>query len=526
MSLFYSFLFLTWLSTALFIRYLITTYLKSGSNSDRRHRPPPSPPALPIIGHIHHLLSAMAKSLQTLSNRYGPIMEIKVGAAICYVASDSSVAKQIFKTQELNFSSRPEFGSAEYFKYRGSRFVMAQYGDYWRFMKKLCMTKLLSVPQLQTFIHVREDEVDKLLHSLIEKSKSGEPADLSSELTSLTNNVICQMVMGKRCSGTSNEAATIKHLVEQSLVLAGKLTVGDSLGFLKRFFGYRKLLESVLERYDTLVEMILKEHEKEMESEDDYKHKGNKDLMHILLDTHRDPAAEVKITRVDIKSFLLDLFMAGTDTSSTAMQWAMGELINHPYALSKLKTEIESVVGTGRLMNESDVPNLPYLRAVLRETLRLHPSAPLIIRECAEDCQINGYDLKAKTRMLVNVFAVMRDPKEWKDPDEFVPERFMEESSEKIGEHQMEFKGQNFRYLPFGSGRRGCPGASLAMNIMHLTIGRLVQCFDFEVSGGGGKVDMTLGNAFAAEMANPLIVFPRARKDLFSSTLEFDMRKE
>ena len=123
----------------------------------------------------------------------------------------------------------------------------------------------------------------------------------------------------------------------------------------------------------------------------------------------------------------------------------MGELINNPEAFRKLRDEINTVVGPDRLVKESDVPNLPYLKAVMRETLRLHPSAPLIIRECAEDCKVNSSVIKAKTRVLVNVYAVMRDPESWANPDEFMPERFLESSDEKIGEHQMEYKGQNFR---------------------------------------------------------------------------------
>jgi len=189
------------------------------------------------------------------------------------------------------------------------------------------------------------------------------------------------------------------------------------------------------------------------------------------------------------------------------MQWAMGELINNPKAFKRLRDEINTVVGPNRLVKESDVPNLPYLKAVMRETLRLHPSAPLIIRECAEDCKVNGSVVKAKTRVLVNVYAVMRDPESWANPDEFMPERFLESSEEKIGEHQMEFKGQNFRFLPFGSGRRGCPGASLAMMIMHAAVGALVQCFDWKIKDGK-EVDLTPGPGFAAEMAHPLVCYP------------------
>ncbi|CAN0927700.1 3,9-dihydroxypterocarpan 6A-monooxygenase [Linum grandiflorum] len=386
-----------------------------------------------------------------------------MGFSTCVVASNEAVAKEIFKAQDLNFSSRPEFGSSEYFIYRGSRFVTAQYGEYWRFMKKLSMTRLLSVPQLRLFADVVDEEKVRLIESAARCATDGRLFDLSRAFTTLTNNTICRMAMSTRCSGTNKDAEEIAGLVKTCLQLAGRLSVGDILGpfrFLD-FSGTGKKLVGALETYN-------------------------------------DPNAELKLSENDIKSFLLDIFFAGTDTSSSAMQWAMGELINHPKSFKKLRAEIDSVVGPTRLVKDSDVPNLPYLRAVIRETLRLHPSAPLIIRECAEDCLVNGFSVKSKTRVLVNVYAIMRDPKSWTNPDEFDPERFMEDS---------EYKGQNFRYLPYGSGRRGCPGASLAMMMMHAAVGCLVQCFDWKVKSGE-VLDLNPGPGFAAEMGSTLECYP------------------
>ncbi|KAL0775482.1 hypothetical protein Bca101_040634 [Brassica carinata] len=466
---------------------------------------PQSPSALPLIGHLHLIGKVLPVSFQSLARKHGPLMEIRLGASKCVVVSSSSVAREIFKDQELNFSSRPEFGSAEYFKYRGSRFVLAQYGDYWRFMKKLCMTKLLAVPQLEKFADIREEEKLKLVESVAKCCGEGVHCDLSSLFVSYTNNIICRMAMSTRCSGTDNEAEEIRKLVKTCLELAGKVSVGDVLGPLKvlDFSGNGKKLVAVMEKYDLLVEKIMKEREAMGMKKEGMR----KDILDMLLETYRDPTAELKITRNDMKSFLLDVFMAGTDTSAAAMQWAMGELINNPQAFNKLREEINTIVGSKRLVKESDVPNLPYLRAVLRETLRLHPSAPLIIRECAADCQMNGCLIKSKTRVLVNVYAIMRDPELWNEAEQFIPERFLESSQEKIGEHQMEFKGQNFRYLPFGSGRRGCPGASLAMNVMHAGVGSLVQRFDWKCVDGE-KVDLSQGSGFAAEMARPLVCNP------------------
>ncbi|KAI3415175.1 uncharacterized protein J3R85_015354 [Psidium guajava] len=504
-DVFYFFLFLVWLLTALLVHSLIKSCFKPKSRS--QIPPPPSPLSLPFLGHLHLIGPVLPKSLQGLARNHGPLMRLRLGASSCIVASSASVARELFKTQELNFSSRPEFGSSEHFIYRGSRFITAPYGDYWRFMKKLCMTKLLAVPQLESSLNVREEEVERLIGSVIESARGGKASDLSKELTTFTNNVICRMIMSTRCSGTTNDANEINKLVKACLELAGKLSVGDVLGPLRwlDFSGNGKKLEVALGAFDRIIDGIMKEHEEKLI-------RGSvterKDLMDILLETHNDPTAEMKITRKDMKSFILDLFMAGTDTSSAAMQWAMAELINRPEAFKKLRDEINSVVGPSRLVRESDIPNLPYLRAVIRETLRLHPSAPIIIRECGEDCSVNGYLVEAKSRVLVNVYAIMRDPEIWTNPDEFLPERFLESSGEKIGEHQMEFKGQNFRYLPFGSGRRGCAGASLAMLVMHPAVGSLVQCFDWKMLEGEEAVDLSHGPGFAAEMAKPLVCCP------------------
>ncbi|XP_038719208.1 cytochrome P450 93A2-like [Tripterygium wilfordii] len=315
------------------------------------------------------------------------------------------------------------------------------------------------------------------------------------------------MALSTTCSEKVNEAEEVREIVHKCMTLAGRLlTYGDVLGPLKvfDFTGTTKKLFGALNKYDQLVERIIKEHE-------DKAKKGfqedRKDLLDILLETYADPTAEVKLSRKNIKSFLLDLFVAATDTSSSTMQWAMGELINNPEAFKKLRDEINMIIGPHRLVKESDVQNLPYLQAVIKETLRLHPAVPLLQRACTEDCRVNGFLVKAKTRVLVNVFALMRDPESYTNPDEFMPERFLEGSDEKIGEHQMEYKGQNFRYLPFGSGRRGCPGSSLAMLIMHAVVGSLVQCFDWKVKEGD-NIDLSIGSGFSAEMARPLVCYP------------------
>ncbi|CAK9322401.1 unnamed protein product [Citrullus colocynthis] len=209
--------------------------------------------------------------------------------------------------------------------------------------------------------------------------------------------------------------------------------------------------------------------------------------MEILLGIHHDHTAAVNITRTHIKAFIMDLFMAGTDTSAVGIQWAIPEVINHPEVLKRVRKEIESVVGTSRrLVEEEDIPQLSYLQAVVKETLRHYPPVSVTIRESRQSCKIGGYDVPCKTTVAINLFAIMRDPQVCSEPSEFRPKRFLASSSKR---EQIETnKGHGFDFISFGGGRRACPGATFAYSMMNTTMSTLVQCFDWKVVGNGKKL--------------------------------------
>jgi cytochrome P450 len=213
-----------------------------------------------------------------------------------------------------------------------------------------------------------------------------------------------------------------------------------------------------------------------------------------------------------------DIFGAGTDTSAITTEWALAELINHPIVMNKARQEIDYVVGKSRLVEESDITNLPYLQAIVKETLRLHPTGPVIVRESSEHCTVGGYEIPAKTRLFVNVWAIGRDPKYWENPLEFRPERFnISESEGSTGKSQLDVRGQHFHLLPFGSGRRGCPGASLALQVVPTTLATMIQCFEWKVVGEDGAVNMEEGPGLTLPRAHPLICVPAARLHPFPS---------
>lgn len=212
-----------------------------------------------------------------------------------------------------------------------------------------------------------------------------------------------------------------------------------------------------------------------------------------------------------IKAFFMDIFIAGTDTSAEAMQWAMAELLNHPEAFEKVRKEIELVTNNVRLVDESDIPNMPYLQAVVKETLRLYPPGPVTTWECSRHCKINGFDVPPKTAVAINLYAIMRDPDSWDHPNEFLPERFLQQQDDDDDDYLSDGnKRMKFNFVPFGGGRRGCPGTTLAFNLINTAVAAMVQCFDWRIGedGKGQKVDMQSGSGMSLTMLHPLVCVP------------------
>ncbi|CBI29911.3 unnamed protein product, partial [Vitis vinifera] len=353
---------------------------------------------LPIIGHLHLLAPIPHQAFHKLSHRYGPLIHLFLGSVPCVVASSPEMAKEFLKTHETSFSNRPKIAAVDFLTYGSADFSFAPYGLYWKFMKKLCMSELLS---------------------------AGEEIDVREELIRVTNNVISTMTMSLRCSDSENEAGEVKRLVQEVAELTGKFNLSDFIWFCKNLDlqGFGKRLKEVHERFDSMIEKIMREHEEARKKEMGGGGDAAKDVLDILLDISEDQSSEIKLTRENIKAFILDIFAAGTDTSAITTEWALAELINNPNIMEKARQEIDSVVGKNKLVEESDIANLPYLQAIVKETLRLHPTGPLIVRESSEDCTIGGYDIPAGTRLFVNVWAIGRDPNHWENPLEFQPER-------------------------------------------------------------------------------------------------------
>ncbi|KAH9781906.1 cytochrome p450 [Citrus sinensis] len=440
-------------------------------------RLPPSPWALPIVGHLHLLGPSLHHSFHKLSTRYGPLMSIRIGSVLGVVTSSPDVTKELLKTNDVTFAARNSSAAIECLTYNSS-FAFAPNGPYWQFMKKLTTVELLGSRTLLQFLPIRTNELNELIRFLFEKSKSGGSVNITDELLKFTNNIISQMMLSIRCSGKGGQAEECRTLAREEIQ------------------GYSSTFDSLLENIITNREKLRKE---KKESEEKVK-----DLLDILLDVLENQNSEIKLTRDHIKALFLDFLTAGTDTSSMTVEWALAELINHPMVLQKAQQEIDQVFGRNRLVQLKN--HLPYIQAIIKESFRIHPPIPLISRKAVEDCKIGNYVIPKDTVLFVNLWSMGRDPKIWKNPLEFQPERFLSQSNSEI-----DVKGLHYQFLPFGTGRRGCPGLSLAMQELPTTLAAMIQCFNFKVTSPDGVVDMSERPGLSSPRAQDLVCVPVAR---------------
>ncbi|KAH0751779.1 hypothetical protein KY285_004927 [Solanum tuberosum] len=342
------------------------------------------------------------------------------------------------------------------------------------------MTEILSAQQISKFADVRKEEMMKVLEFFVKFSEQGDACDVGIQPMAMTNNLICRLSMSTRTSTNVDKSAEIREIAKGIVLLAGQLGLGEIFGPLKKYdlLGAGKKAKALLLKFDKFMDGIIKKHEDERRVGG----KERRDMMDILLEIADDENAEMKLTSNGIKGLFLDLFVGGTDTTSVGLQWGLAELLNHPKALKRLQEEIDRVVGPNRLVDDSDIQNLPYLQL-----------------------------------LVLNIYAINRDSNEWRNADEFIPERYLvnsgggEENQLAIEPDELEaMKGQNFCYVPFGGGRRGCPGAGLAAAVLHRTLGVLIQCFDWKIKGAE-KLNMEQGAGFSCAMVHPLICYPVMR---------------
>ncbi|XP_059441127.1 cytochrome P450 736A117-like [Corylus avellana] len=464
---------------------------------------PPSPPKLPIVGNFHQLGSQPHRSLGSLARRHGPLMLLHFGNAPTLVASSADAAREIMKTHDLIFANRPKSSMFEKLLYNNKDVASAPYGEYWRQMKSISVLHLLSNKRVQSFRAVREEETFLVIEK-IKQSCSSTYVNLSEVLANLTNDVVCRVALGRKY-GVGEGGRKFKEILSEFTELLGALSVGDYipwLAWVSRVNGLDARAEKVSKKFDDFIEGVIEEHIDCQRREG----KGNvileneqKDFVDVLLQIQKENVIGFPIDRVSIKALILDVFVAGTDTTYTVLEWAMTELLRHPKAMKKVQSEVRGISGNKNEIIEDDFDNMHYLKAVIKEALRFHPpNALLIPRESTQNVKIQGYDIAVGTQVIINAWAIGRDPTSWDEPEKFKPERFLKSS--------MDFRGHDFQFIPFGAGRRGCPGISFAMTTIELVLANLLHNFDWTWPGGarGEDIDMSESTGITIHKKFPL----------------------
>nr|XP_043616609.1 cytochrome P450 83B1-like [Erigeron canadensis] len=483
----------------------LTLFTKSKSISSRL----PGPHGLPFIGNMHQIdNSSLHTSLWNLSKSYGPIVFLRLGFVPAMVVSSANLAKEIFKTQDQSFCSRPLLHGLQKVTYNGLDVAASPYNKNWKEMRKIFTVYLFSPKRLLSSRHIREDEVSRAMNKIRRLASSSKHVNISEITHTVMSTIVTRMGFGKRYED-GNESKEILRMLDEVQATVTNYIFSDiwpGLPFVRlvdRLMGKFRRLDKIFRELDSFYNELIDEH---LDPRNQKSKEEDQDLIDILIQLKKDQVLHpFELTNDHIKAMLTDILVAGTDNSAATMVWAMTGLVKNPRVMKKAQEEVRNVVGKKGVVDEDDLPKLAYLKAVVKEGMRLFPAAPLLLaRETIKDTIIQGYKVKKKTLVYVNALAVGRDPASWENPEEFLPERFL---SNDIG-----YKGGDFELIPFGGGRRICPGITMGVTEVELLLANLVYMWDWALPDGINKedIDSSVMPGFTLNNKNDLCLLAQA----------------
>ncbi|WMV48392.1 hypothetical protein MTR67_041777 [Solanum verrucosum] len=589
---------------------IILSFLLPKAKRSGKNILPPGPLGLPFIGNLHQYDSLTPHLyFWKLSQKYGKIFLLKLGSSTMIVVSSANLAKEVMKTQDLAFCSRPSLLGQQKLSYNGQDIAMSPYNDYWKEIRKICVAHLFSLKKVQYFSPIREDEVSRMIKKISQQAATSQITNLSNIVISLSTTIICRIAFDIRYDGETREGRKFVELLKVGQEMLAYFFVSDYfplLGWIDKLSGKINKLEKNFKDLDELYEGLIEQHlnpnrPKSMEGdiidpllqlkkekstpidltldnikaiimdlvvdwyfylfwctrletagpggydeeaherrrfdelliatqammasffvydffpslswidkltgltdrlENNFKNLDNfyeelieqhlnpkrpksmeGDILDLLLQLKKEKSTTIDLTLEDAKALAMDVLVAGSDTSAAVIVWAMTTLMRNPRAMKKVQAEIRQSIGKKVIVNEDDIQNMPYLKAVIKETLRLYPSAPLLLpRESMKKSILEEYEIESGTTIYVNFWAIARDPEIWENSNEFIPERFLN--------NDIDFKGQNFELIPFGAGRRGCPAITLGVAIVELALSNLLYAFDWKLPWSMRKEDI------------------------------------
>ncbi|CAD5179915.1 unnamed protein product [Musa acuminata subsp. malaccensis] len=454
----------------------------------------PGPPGM-VLGlsgsAAHRVLARLAASLKAAD-----LMAFSFGLTCFVVSSRPDTAREILNSSA--FADRPVKESAyELLFHRAMGF--APFGDYWRTLRRISATYLFSPARIAAFGEHRRAIGQQMIHDVMASMETNGVVAMKKVLHFGSLNNVMMSVFGKRFDFGKHEGVELDELVTEGYELLGKFNWSDHFPMLRWMDpqGIRKRCRRLVAKVNVFVGSIIEDHRRRRVAAEAVNGVG--DFVDVLLDLEK----EDRLSDSDMVAVLWEMIFRGTDTVAILLEWIMARMVLHQDIQSKVQSEIDAVVGTLRLVSDADIPNLPYLQFIVKESLRLHPPGPLLswARLAVHDAYVGDHFIPAGTTAMVNMWAITHDERIWEDPDDFKPERFAEEN--------VSILGCDLRLAPFGAGRRVCPGKAFALATVHLWLAQLLQSFTWVSEGSA--VDMSECLKMSLEMKKPLVcrAFPR-----------------
>ncbi|XP_016482877.1 flavonoid 3'-monooxygenase CYP75B137-like [Nicotiana tabacum] len=474
---------------------------------------PPGPKALPLVGNLLSLDPELHTYFASLSQAYGPICRLWLGKKVGIIITSPALAREVLKEQDTIFANRDVPAAAREFSYGGKDIVWTPYGPKWRMLRKVSVREMLNGSTLDYVYALRRRELRQTVNYLY--NQAGSPVSIGEQMFLNVLNVITSMLWGDTVKGEERASlgAEFRLVVTSITELLGTPDVSDFYPGLARFDlqGVTKKMKVLAKRFDKIFETIIDQRRKT--DRDGGMRSGvgqeSKDFLQVLLKLKDDADAKIPLTMSELKALLMDMVVGGTDTTSNTVEFAMAEIMNNQKVLRKLQQELETVVGKDNIVEESHIQHLPYLYAVMKEVLRIHPVLPLLVPHCpSETVTVGGYTVPKGSRVFINVWAIQRDPSIWENPTEFYPERFLD--------NKLDYSGNDFNFIPFSSGRRMCAGIAMAERMFMYSLASLIHSFDWKLPEGE-IVDLTEKFGIVLKKKIPLVAIPTPR--LSSPTL-------
>ncbi|KAG6678338.1 hypothetical protein I3842_14G075800 [Carya illinoinensis] len=475
---------------------------------------PPGPHGLPIVGYLPFVGTKLHTKFEQLYGIYGPIYKVWLGNKLCIVISSPSLVKEVVRDQDAIFSNRDINIVGRTVSYGAVDIALSPNDANWKMLRKMFVREMLSPANLNSTFALRREEVRNTIRSVYDKK--GTPIDLGDLAFVTVMNSIMNMMWGGTLCGEEGAkfGAEFKHIFAEILILLGKPNISDFFPALASFDlqGIERKAKRMFQTIDGVLDYAIDKQIKSLAKakEEGTTKTGQKDFLEVLLELREQDDGAPSMSMTQLKAMVSDIVVAGSDTTTTMCEWVMARLLKHPEIMKKVTEELTEIVGLDNLVEESHLPKLHYLEAVIKETFRLHPPGPfLLVRTPSESSIIGGYHVPKDSSIFLNAWAIQRDPKYWDNPLEFKPERFLNDAYGKL-----DYSGNNFKYLPFGSGRRICAGLTLGERTLKYILASFLHSYEWKLPPGS-EIEFSDIFGVVTKKRNPTITIPTPRLSKF-----------